>query len=821
MHRLFGVLTLATVLGHVSRSQENLVPNPGFELDMAVEMDSDGKPVKWGTHIGKGKADFAIVGVRPYSGERCAHVRAHAPNPSGYWVSPRIPVKGGRFYRLTLWYRTEGVEVSSRGVSISLNFRTAAHEWRSAGAEYGDPFTNPWTRIESVGAAAADAAYVNIVVGLADSAGDLWIDDLSLVETDEVRSDIADTDAILARPFPQYWLPDRTIGLIQGEVQPLLFLVQNRTKREVSDPCIGLLLPDGIRVVGGDAGVGPPRVGEAVERGGRTFVRWLSPIEASARQRTVFDYYHGSLVALRAECPPGRYPVCTFFASDEEEQAPQETVIEVLPPLPDAPALRRTHIGFLLPDAVRAGPASLGFADMYARTGMNMIMYGRVPSTPRELGERFKSRGILRHLLLGGTGIVYNCAYGNRDPGIAALSDQGQPNLGGLCPTYTARRGEHFEKSPLESHIGQLVRADQIDGIAINWEPPGPFLGTKYCWCTRCLDAFAEQSDIPRADLDRLGPSGVSEEHGTEWLRFRARLEGLIAKAYYDKAVELTREVGREIMFVPLTAPTRFEVPHPTQADIDAHIAAGDVEHPYYYREYVHAYGPFTYAYYDVITRRWRGHHSVTLRRALEAGQFASAQVDVEPARPVWLGIEGIQKGSASTLCWATTPDQMEMEIVGALAQGCRGVYVYTGRGMDGFFYAAAARAVRRAALLEEFVDSPLREGSLSFESDLPGMTPEAIGNRFAFGRLFKDGERLLLVVCGLDFTRALPFRLKIVAALSEGTYRASDSVTGDRLGERDSWSAEELRQGVTIPLRPGQVSTYLLEPAGRGPDGR
>jgi len=814
VHKFCGVLAVAVFLSSLAVGQENLAPNPGFELDLASARDSDGKPVKWGTHIGKGKVEFAVVETLPHSGKRCAHIRAHAPNPSGYWVSPRIPVTGGRLYKLTVWYRTEGVRMSSRGVAFSLNFRTADHKWRSAGAEYGEPFTNPWTQLEFTGAAATDAAYVNIVIGLADSAGDMWIDDLSLVETGDVRSDEVDSDDIMARPFPQYWLPTRTIGLIRGETQPLLFLIQNRTKRKVTDPCIGLLLPAGIRVVGGDAGVGAPRATGTIRTEGKAFRRWLNPVEASAQQREVFDYYRGSLVALQADCPPGAYEARYFFVSTEEEQAPQKAVIEVLPPLPDAPKLRRTHVGFLLPDAVRAGPQSFGFVDMYARTGMNMVIYGRVPALPDELGRRYRRHGILRHLLLGGTGIVYDCAYGNRAPGIAAIDSEGKPNFRGLCPTYTARRGEHFERSPLDSHIAELVRADQIDGVAINWEPPGPFRGPAYCWCRRCLDAFAAQSGIALADLDRLGPAGVVEQYGSEWLRFRAQLEGLVAKAYYDKAVELTREVGREIMFVPLTAPSRFEAPTPTQADIDAHIAAGDVEHPYHYRHYVHAYGPFTYAYYDVITRRWRGRHAVTLQRARQAAQFAQAQTDVVPPRPVWLGIEGIQKGSMATLCWATTPAQMEMEIVGGLAQGCKGVYVYTGRGMDGHFYTAAARAVRRAAVIEEYVDHPMPDGTVSFECDLPGVTPGAGAERFAFGRALAHDGRLLLVVCALDFTRTLPMRLRIDTHSPGKTYHVHDPITGEQLAGRAEWRSEELRAGVPITLRPGQVCTYVLDVA-------
>ena len=77
---------------------------------------------------------------------------------------------------------------------------------------------------------------------------------------------------------------------------------------------------------------------------------------------------------------------------------------------------------------------------------------------------------------------------------------------------------------------------------------------------------YAQEEKIDRAELDRIGPAGIIEKYPTQWLRFRARLEGLIAKAYYDKAEDLTAEVGRQIWFTPLTGPGMFDDPRPTQA---------------------------------------------------------------------------------------------------------------------------------------------------------------------------------------------------------------------------------------------------------------
>ena len=810
-HALVALVLAGACCAHAQQPiNVNLCSNPGFEETMPVQ-EGDGMPVGWGTHVGKGKAEFAIVEDEPHSGQSCAYIRAYAPNPSGYWTSPRIPVEGGKKYVFRCWYRSRDVEPSSRGIIFSLNFRSednSACGWVSDSAE---PFDNPWTLVEITAAAGPDAAYLNLVVGLADSAGELWIDDIYFANTGEIREDMLPTEDIIARPFPQHWMPeDRSIGLIRGEAQPLLFLIQNQTKKQVDNPAIALLLPEGVEVTGGDWRIQPPTEGEPVEHEGARYLRWVCPVEDSRYLRGAFDYYNGSLIYLRTDLEPGARGAYYQFTCDQESQEPQAVTIGVLDPLPEPPKLGRYHIGMLLTDAYRGGEQALeGLADLYAHTGMNACTWSVTPD-PTTLGRLLKERGVLRQFLLPGAGVVYNCAFGNKDPSIAITNAAGEPDLSGLCPTYTAERGEHFEQTPLDDPIGKWIRADVMDGFTINWEPPGQYKLEDYCWDDRCLEAFAEYSHIPLGTLKQLGPAGILEQHKLAWARFRAETEGRIAKAYYDKTRELEAEVGRPLMFIPWTGTGRYQVANPTQEQIDELITmGGDVEHPYYYRDWVDAHGPFTYAYYDVISERWRGRHGVTLDRARQVVDFARAQNPEHP-KPVWLGIEGIQKGSMQTLCWATTPEQMELEIVGALAEGCEGIYIYTGRGMDGHFYTAAARAVRRAALLEQFTDGPVADGvKLSIRGS--SMDPEKVAY-VARGWLFSDGKRWLLILAGLDFKRSFPMLVQL-PQMPEGRYGAADYVTGEPFGTMRSYGAGQLGEGVEVDLAPGSVHTFLIQP--------
>ena len=785
----------------------NLVPNPGFEEPMDAEQGGGAEP-DWSMHVGKGQVEFDIVTDDPHSGERCAYINAKAPNPSGYWTSPRIPVEGGKRYVFRCWFRTEGVLPSNRGLTFSMNFRRedgSACGWPST---TDDPFVAGWREVQFTGTAAQDAAYLNLVMGLADSPGKMWIDDVYFANTGETRADVIATDQIIARSFPQTWLPDdQSIGLIQGHVQPLLFLVQNAQQKQVDSPAIGLLLPQGFEVVGGDRSVGPPQRTTYLSLDGQ-YTQWLQPIEGNREMEQTFNYYRGVLVALRANVEPGEYQAYSFFSSDQEAEEPQPITLTVLEPLPEPPGLERFHIGALLTDAYRAGGEALeGLAEMYAATGMNVATYGVSPD-PTELGGYFKERGVLRHFLMPGQGVVYNVAYGNQDPSIAITNADGEPNLGGLCPTYVANRGEHFEQACLEEIVAKWVRADVMDGFAINWEPPGAFKMADYCWDDHCLEAFAEHSGIPLAELKALGPKRILEEYKLQWARFRAETEGLIAKTYFDKMRELEDETGRDLMWYPWTGPARFEPPNPTQGDIDELILSGDVEHPWYYRNYIDAYGPFTYAYYDVLAEQWRGRHAATLDRVKAVVDFARANPQEDSVAPVWLGIEGIQKGSASTLCWATTPEQMEVEIIGGLAQGAEGIYVYTARGMDGHFYTAMARAVRRAALLEEFIDEPVEDRSRLV--DAHGVMPQEYVDYVARQWLFADGDRLLLVLAGLDFQRTFDLAWSL-RGIEAGTYRISDPITGEPLGD-GTFAAQELVAGVPVALRPGDLGTYVIE---------
>ncbi len=787
----------------------NLLPNAGFEETMEAEAGGGATP-DWSTHVGKGAVEFGVVTDDPHSGERCAWINAKAPDPSGYWITPQIPVEGGKKYVFRCWFRTKDVLPSNRGLTFSMNFRREDNSscgWPSTSA---DPFATEWTKIEFTGTAAHDAAYLNLVMGLADSPGELWLDDVYFANTGETRADVIETDQIVTRVFPQTWLPeDKSIGLIQGEVQPLLFLVQNAQQKQVDNPAIGLLLPEGFQIVGGDRSVPVAEAGETVEVEGRQYTRWLQPVEGGREMETTLNYYRGSLVCLRATVEPGDYQAYSFFSSDQESEEPQPIALRVLEPLPEAPELQRFKVGALLTDAYRAGGEALGgLAQMYADTGMNVATWSLNPD-PTELAGYFKQRGVLRHFLMPGQGVVYNVAYGNRDPQIAATNAEGEPNFGGLCPTYIAQRGEHFEQACLDDIVGQWIRADVMDGFAINWEPPGAFKLADYCWDDRCLEAFAASSGIPLATIKQLGPLRILEEYKLQWARFRAETEGLIAKTYFDKMRELEAETGRELMWYPWTSPHHFDPPNPTQGDIDTLILGGDVEHPWYYRNYIDAYGPFTYAYYDVLAEQWRGRHSATLDRTKAVVEFARANPpEGEAAKPVWLGIEGVQKGSASTLCWATTPEQMEIEMVGGLAQGAEGIYVYTVRGMDGHFYTAMARAVRRAALLESFIDEPV--AGHSELSDPFGNMPAEYVRYVARQWLFADGERMLLILAGLDFSRE--FKLTwALRGIEAGNYRIADPITGEALGD-GTFTAQELVAGVPVTLGPGDLGTYVIE---------
>ncbi len=803
------LLTCITLACAQQQIGVNLVPNPGFEEPMEAEVGG-GDTLEWSKHVGKGQVEFDIVTDNPHSGDRCAYINAKAPNPSGYWISPRIEVEGGKRYVFRCWIRTEDVLPSNRGLTFSMNFRRedgSACGWPKTSAE---PFTHPWTQIEFRGTAAHDAAHVNLVMGLADSPGKMWIDDVYFANTGETREDVIDTDEIIARPFPQTWLPDdQSIGLIQGQVQPLLFLVQNRQQKQVANPAIGLLLPDGVEVIGGDRSVEPGKPGEIVEVDGEEYTRWLQPVEGNRHMEKNFNYYRGVLVALRTVLAPGEYQAYSFFHCDQESEEPHPLTLTVLDPLPEAPELERFHIGALLTDAYRGGGEVLqGLAEMYADTGMNVATYGVSPD-PTALGRHFKQRGVLRHFLMPGQGVVYNVSYGNRDPDIAITDAQGEPDFGGLCPTYIATRGEHFEQDCLEDIVAEWIRADAMDGFAINWEPPGKYRLDGYCWDDRCLEAFSEHSGIPLDELKDLGPARILEEYKLQWARFRAETEGLIAKTYFDTIRELEEETGRHLMWYPWTGPRRFEPPNPTQGDTDEAILTGDVEHPWYYRNYIDAYGPFTYAYYDVLAEQWRGRHAATLDSTNTVAEFAQANPRDGETVPVWLGIEGIQKGSHSTLCWATTPEQMEVEIMGGLAQGAEGIYVYTARGMDGHFYTAMARAVRRAALLEKYIDDPV-EADRSTLADPTGNMPEEYVDFVARHWLFGSRDSLLLVLAGLDFTREYDLKWSL-RGIQAGEYRISDPVTGEALGD-GTFSAQELVAGVPVTLGPGDLGTYVIE---------
>jgi len=151
----------------------------------------------------------------------------------------------------------------------------------------------------------------------------------------------------------------------------------------------------------------------------------------------------------------------------------------------------------------------------------------------------------------------------------------------------------------------------------------------------------------------------------------------------------------------------------------------------------------------------------------------------------------------------------MGLEIVCALAQGCEGIYVYTGRGMDGHFYSAAARAVQRAALLEEFTTGTEVLGRVTLEGRGGDIAPEQMPYT-AYAKLFEKGRRRLLLLAGLDFKRSFPLVLRL-PGLTGRAYRIKDAVSGKLLGQKEVWGGEELQKGVEVTLGPGDLYTYVI----------
>jgi len=218
----------------------------------------------------------------------------------GGWERTVEGIEPGRWYRLSLRYRHEGLTLHTRQVVCRLDWAKADGK-RAGRPEYAwrEKPERDWTRLTLKAPAPEDAAAVRIQLLLWDAPeGKVWFDDVKLEPIPAPKPRPVRIASVNLRP--------RHTGSAEESVRRFIELVD----REVRDKVDIILLPEGITVVGTGkkyADVAEPVPGPTTERLGELARRHNAYVAAGIYERDGPAIYNTAVLIGRDGKLAGKY----------------------------------------------------------------------------------------------------------------------------------------------------------------------------------------------------------------------------------------------------------------------------------------------------------------------------------------------------------------------------------------------------------------------------------------------------------------------------------------------------------------------------------
>ncbi len=262
----------------------------------------DGLPQGWRTWSPRAEVApvFSVDSAVGRSGAGSLRI-AGGGNPAmfGAWRARVSGVVGGRTYRLTAWYRSDGLAHPHHDATARLEWLDAAGtQLRLLDNALEEGHEGEWTRLSHTIDAPAGAADVHIDLGLRWSAhGTVWWDDIELVET-----------TVTARPVrlaTVHHRPKATASAAES-IDSFCAVIDRHAPAGIDVLC----LPEGATVVGTGkvyADVAEPVPGPTTQRLGSVAQRLRCHIVAGVYQRQGAVIYNTAVLIGRDGAIIGTY----------------------------------------------------------------------------------------------------------------------------------------------------------------------------------------------------------------------------------------------------------------------------------------------------------------------------------------------------------------------------------------------------------------------------------------------------------------------------------------------------------------------------------
>ncbi len=712
------------------------------------------------------------------------------------------------YVRVTFYDHENPAQAKETRVYAQTIFLPSDH-WRSGELEFSAP---PSTRCLDVRLALTGC-------------GEVWFDEVSL------RPALIQEHGPTVRLMPGSYL-DNLYCLSTGDAGVMVFGFRNETGAKIEHPQLLLQLPEDVDLLDtAPAATVLEQKPVSIQGAKLTEYRldlapWVSRIHDGAFPYP-YNMWDGLSLLVRTTRPAGdaRYRACYWLEDGAYRSEPLSFDIRVVPALPvvAGPKLFRSGAHLFLVPSLTKPEAVRAFAALYRQVGFNAV---HVPPSP--LGAEFGRLNVERYTQPFANGYSMGDAspQGKPEDAVFRLAD-GQPLWEAICPVEVYRKGPYFRARIENDLLRRLLVTDrQAEQIMCNWEPY--MYNGRGCFCDRCKAEFQAFSKLPAAEVDRVWPKSVIQEHGDLWLAFRSWQHGRVMATLEETVNALGKEAGLDAHFIPeihyglLTASWDKYPGNREYAAVD-YLGKLPVLEPWApYNWYVFGTGPYDYV---------RGLHLSSHVTACKVQDFLGARLGAEK-RPRLIAFP------YGTFEGVTQPEALAFEFLTYFLDGYHGAFAYLfPGGYDARWWRALAEANEEIARYEPFVvgGQPVRKHDLRAETPLPKPDPRFLqdcgpvdnpqrwqGVSLLQSWEFEQGEARLFAVGNFWERGECFFRLtpKGLAAGRKYVMRepSAHRVYVDRSG-RLARDAADLAGGVLLHAGALRYSFFVLEPYREGRD--
>ena len=816
-------------------SAADLLVNGGFEKELAGWSQSNYLFTKeWKDSF---KAKVAFDENKRKEGRRSLRVYCKTKTHGTILHSSRVEYKKDKIYRLTgwmkgnsgqVWIRQNGHDAKGKMIpgSFSVIFKeTVKHDWE----KFSLTFVKPKKGV----------AGVSFTFFIGGTPGTLWLDDLSLSE-----SDPGEKPEVHFRLTPNYYTDNNVYHLSENQPMIVFMTPSNPTAYSPVKPMIEITLPKGVELTSPGYDSEILSVHKTKVRT-KTYTRYRTRFGLSKTLFESSDFskpsYRSTVLTLTSKLKPG-HRVLTGYINvlDKGVRGPKsEFKIKTIASINPANVPKRFKTGIFSGTSVEmSGSALEQWMTFYKGCGFNSILINdNLRAGGQSVEARFRSpeevfrqannaglRTILQADRFSNCYRFSNYPFRRKVPKSAwFVSGNGKTLTGVFDPAYIMAKGEWFLKS-LDYSLMEMTKYN-CNTVWSNWEPH-QYILAKGCFSKASLAQFAKHSGLDEQEILKMPPKEIALKYREKLLKFQAWQFGQCMKIINERFAEYQKKTGKEATLEACFGPMFLQEYDPDGWAPDYRLGFDSDQWLPYHK----VASSWQYTFFksnemknetlkklkDLGYRRKEtakhGFASTSHKNTYDAVESYTGYLKAFckkkslPEIPYVHLINGSLENN-----WVVEPDAIRLQMLAAFVGGAEGVNLYYfPKGYDARYWQAARDANDKIAFYEEMVmgGTPSQE-SVDFKvlSNFQGL--KEYSDRVIY-RCFKHQGKLVLAVCNFDMVSpaVVNFSFKGLSTNEKQTLHMPYLKRHIKMG-----NAVEFRSAVPWEIAPSTINFFVLEP--------